>query len=68
MPYGNSQENGLFFIAYSKTARNFDLMLEQMIHADKHGHYDHLMDFTQAVTGNAFFSPSKDFLENLKDL
>ena len=65
MPYGNSQENGLFFIAYARTARNFDLMLEQMIHADKHGHYDHLMDYTQAVTGNAFFAPSEDFLKSL---
>ena len=65
MPYGDSIEQGLFFIAYAKTARNFDLMLEQMIHADAHGHYDHLMDFTQAVTGNAYFAPSKTFLTNL---
>ena len=66
MPYGDSMEQGLFFIAYAKTARHFDMMLEQMIHADGHGHYDHLMDFTQAVTGNAYFAPSKDFLINLK--
>ncbi|WP_281646152.1 Dyp-type peroxidase [Parendozoicomonas sp. Alg238-R29] len=65
MPYGDSTEHGLFFIAYAQTPRHFDLMLEQMIHADKNGHYDHLMDFTQAVTGNAFFAPSKDFLQSL---
>ncbi len=65
MPYGNSQEHGLFFIAYCNTARHFDLMLEQMIHANGDGHFDHLMNFTQAVTGNAFFAPSRDFLESL---
>ncbi|MTI15606.1 Dyp-type peroxidase [Sansalvadorimonas verongulae] len=65
MPYGDSMEQGLFFIAYAKTARNFDMMLEQMIHADGHGHYDHLMDFTQAVTGNAYFAPSTEFLASL---
>ena len=65
MPYGDSLEHGLFFIAYCHTARHFDLMLEQMIHADGDGHFDHLMNFTQAVTGNAFFAPSQDFLEAL---
>ena len=65
MPYGNTLEHGLFFIAYARTARHFAAMLEEMIHADSHGHYDHLMDYTQAVTGNAFFAPSQDFLEAL---
>ncbi|MCL6269955.1 Dyp-type peroxidase [Sansalvadorimonas sp. 2012CJ34-2] len=65
MPYGDSQEHGLFFISYCHAARHFDLMLEEMIHADGDGHYDHLMNFTQAVTGNAFFAPSRDFLETL---
>ena len=65
MPYGDSMEHGLFFIAYCHTARNFDLMLKEMIVPSAEGHYDHLMDFTQAVTGNAFFAPSKTFLESL---
>lgn len=64
MPYGNAREAGLFFIAYSKTPRHFTLMLEAMIHADKHGHYDHLMNFTTAVSGCAFFAPSVEFLQN----
>ena len=65
MPYGDTLEQGLFFIAYAKTPRNFNLMLEQMIHADGHGHYDHLLNHTQAMTGNAFFAPSQDFLKGL---
>ena len=63
MPYGGAKESGLFFIAYSRTPKHFDLMLEAMIKPDQHGHYDHLMNFTTAVTGCAFFAPSVDFLE-----
>ncbi len=65
MPYGDSREHGLFFIAYAHTARHFNLMLEQMIHADTNGHYDHLMRYTQAVSGTAFFAPSLGFLDAL---
>jgi putative iron-dependent peroxidase len=65
MPYGNSQESGLLFIAYAKTPDNFDRMLDRMMHADKEGHYDHLMDYTQAVSGASFFAPSRDFLRKL---
>ena len=64
MPYGNAREAGLFFIAYSKTPRHFTLMLKAMIHADQNGHYDHLMNYTTAVSGCAFFAPSVEFLQN----
>ena len=67
MPYGNSREAGLLFIAYASTPDNFDRMLDNMIHADSDGHYDHLMDYTQAVSGAAFFAPSLDFLRSLAE-
>ncbi len=65
MPYGNSREAGLLFIAYASTPDNFDRMLDNMIHADSDGHYDHLMNYTQAVSGASFFAPSLDFLHKL---
>ena len=65
MPYGGVQEAGLLFIAYAGRADHFDKMLGQMVIADSDGHYDHLLDFTQAVTGNQFFAPSLDFLSSL---
>jgi len=34
-----------------------------MIHTDADGHHDHLLDYTHAVTGCAFFAPSIGFLE-----
>ncbi|WP_373691358.1 Dyp-type peroxidase [Endozoicomonas sp. YOMI1] len=62
MPYGDARESGLFFIAYGKTPEHFHRMLKAMFKADAHGHYDHLMNFSTAVTGCAFFAPSLEFL------
>ncbi|WP_299733018.1 Dyp-type peroxidase [uncultured Endozoicomonas sp.] len=64
MPYGDSKEAGLYFVSYCRTPVHFELMLEAMIHADSDGHYDHLMKFSNAVTGCAFFAPSIEFLES----
>jgi putative iron-dependent peroxidase len=33
-----------------------------MIYSDEQGCHDHLLDYTQAVTGAAFFAPSAEFL------
>ena len=57
MPYGTADEHGLFFIAYAGRPDSFSRMLEAMIVADADGHYDHLMDYTRAVTGATFFAP-----------
>ena len=65
MPYGNAKEAGLLFISYCRTPVHFETMLEAMMKADHHGHYDHLMDYSKAVTGCAFFAPSVDFLQKL---
>ncbi|WP_035385348.1 Dyp-type peroxidase [Ferrimonas futtsuensis] len=64
MPYGTMKEQGLFFISCCSTPVNFEAQLKSMIHGDGHGHYDHLLNFTQAVTGAAFFAPSLDFMES----
>lgn len=62
MPYGGSDEAGLVFIAYGRTPDNFNRMLDQMVYADTEGMHDHLMGYTRAVTGCAFFAPSLEFL------
>ncbi len=63
MPYGTANEHGLYFIAYAARPDAFSRMLEAMIVADEAGHYDHLMDYSRAVTGARFFAPSRDWLE-----
>ena len=63
MPYGTVSEHGLYFISYAGRPDTFRRMLEQMIVADKAGHYDHLLNFSRAVTGASFFAPPRDWLE-----
>lgn len=65
MPYGDLNQRGLMFIAYGCSPVPFTKMLESMIMGDEAGHHDHLMDYTQALTGQAFFAPSVDWLEQL---
>ena len=62
MPYGTADEHGLYFVAYTGRPDTFPRMLEEMIVADGDGNYDHLMDFTRAVTGCTFFAPAEDWL------
>jgi len=65
MPYGDTQEAGLMFASYCRSSANFRIMLESMVHGDGHGHTDHLLKYTRAVTGNAFFAPSVEMLSGL---
>lgn len=63
MPYALPDELGLYFIAYTKHARVFDLMLESMVLGGEEGQHDRLLDFTRPVTGARFFAPPRDWLE-----
>ncbi|WP_372870279.1 Dyp-type peroxidase [Shewanella sp.] len=62
MPYGSVKEQGLMFISVCRTPLHFENMLASMVHGDGEGNHDHLMHFTQALTGSSFFAPSLDFL------
>ena len=65
MPYGNLKESGLLFASYCRTPENFTLMLQSMINGDGEGHADHLLKYTRAVTGQAFFAPPLAWLKSL---
>lgn len=67
MPYGDMKRKGLFFVSYCQSPKPFELMLKSMIHGDGHGHSDHLLKYTQAETGSAFFAPSLSFLAHVAD-
>lgn len=64
-PYGTVSEAGLFFIAYTKDLAIPEKMLSRMYGTAGDGLHDHLMDFTQAVTGATFFAPSLEVLKAL---
>ncbi|MDO8608204.1 MAG: Dyp-type peroxidase [Phaeospirillum sp.] len=62
LPYGATAEAGLYFVAYGRSPAPFRKMLERMVLCDADGHYDRLLDFSQPMTGAAFFAPSLDLL------
>jgi putative iron-dependent peroxidase len=66
MPFGQPSrgEFGTYFIAYSRSPRVTEMMLENMFVGRPPGNYDRLLDFSRPVTGGLFFAPSATFLEN----
>ena len=68
LPWGTANAQGLVFISCCNTPVHFTRMLESMYQSDEHGHFDHLMLFTQAETGAAFFAPSEQWLSSKGDL
>lgn len=65
LPYGSvSGEHGLLFIAYCNRLHNFKVLLGSMF-GETDGKTDHLLRFTQAVTGAYFFAPSEEMLSKL---
>ena len=67
MPFGKvgSGEYGTYFIGYSRSPRTIEQMLENMFIGKPPGNYDRILDFSRAVTGNLFFTPTATFLENV---
>jgi putative iron-dependent peroxidase len=68
MPYGDMKRKGLFFVSYCQSPKPFEIMLKSMIYGDGHGNSDHLLKYTQAETGSAFFAPSLTFLSQVADI
>ncbi|HEX6394652.1 MAG TPA: Dyp-type peroxidase [Acidimicrobiales bacterium] len=69
MPFGRvgAEEFGTYFIGYARTPRVIEQMLENMFIGRPEGNYDRVLDFSTAVTGNLFFVPTADLLENPPD-
>ena len=67
MPFGEfgTSKLGTYFIGYARSPRTIEDMLENMFVGKPPGNYDRLLDFSRAVTGNLFFAPTADFLENV---
>jgi putative iron-dependent peroxidase len=63
MPYGDMLMQGLFFISCANSSKSFRDMLHSRIFGDEMGHYDRLLDYSNAETGAAFFAPSIQFIK-----
>lgn len=67
MPFGRVGDKafGTYFIGYARSPAPIEQMLHNMFVGRPPGNYDHLLDFSRAVTGNLFFVPSADMLDAL---
>ena len=66
MPFGEvgKAEYGTYYIAYSRTPAVTEKMLRNMFIGDPPGNTDRILDFSTAVTGTLFFTPTVDFLDD----
>ena len=66
MPFGHvgAGEFGTYFIAYARDPGVIEEMLENMFVGRPPGNYDRILDFSTALTGNLFFIPTIDFLDD----
>ncbi|MGO9820690.1 MAG: Dyp-type peroxidase [Solirubrobacteraceae bacterium] len=66
MPFGSvgAQEFGTYFIGYASDPGVIEQMLSNMFIGNPPGNYDRILDFSTALTGNLFFVPSGEFLDD----
>jgi porphyrinogen peroxidase len=69
MPFGRvgAGEFGTYFIGYAAHPEVIEQMLTNMFVGKPPGNYDRILDFSRAVTGNLFFVPTADFLDDPPD-
>lgn len=66
MPFGEigKGEFGTYYIGYSRTPAVTERMLTNMFIGDPPGNTDRILDFSVALTGTMFFTPTVDFLDD----
>jgi porphyrinogen peroxidase len=66
MPFGSvgTREFGTYFIGYARMPEVIEQMLQNMFIGKPPGNYDRILDFSTAVTGNLFFVPTVEFLDD----
>lgn len=66
MPFGElgKSEFGTYYIGYSRTPAVTERMLRNMFIGDPPGNTDRILDFSTAITGSMFFTPSSDMLDD----
>jgi putative iron-dependent peroxidase len=66
MPFGSvgAGEFGTYFIGYARSPDVIEQMLTNMFVGKPPGNHDRILDFSTAVTGNLFFVPTIDFLDD----
>ena len=65
VPYGNVQEQGLYFLAFSADPSRYLRMLTRMFGASGDGVRDRLTEFSRPLTGGLYFAPSLNDLSEI---
>jgi len=66
MPYISSNEQGLYFICFSRSLNEIDMAIKRMSgNFTKDGSTDALFEITRAVTSNYYYCPSLEELASL---
>ena len=63
VPYGNSSEHGIFFVAFSCELERFDYLLRRMFGMADDDVTDRLLEFSQPVTSSWWYAPTRSWLE-----
>ncbi|GAA4897541.1 Dyp-type peroxidase [Actinomycetospora straminea] len=66
MPFGHvgTGEFGTYFVSYTREPAVIEQMLHNMFVGTPEGHHDRILDFSTAITGNLWFVPTADFLDD----
>lgn len=64
-PYGNATEKGLMFLCFACSQKRIQIQLERMVGCTEDGLSDHLMKYSEAVSGSYFYAPSQTQLDKL---
>ena len=66
MPFGSPShgEFGTYFIGYARTPAVTEQMLDRMFLGDGSSGHDRILDFSTALTGSLFYTPTVDFLDD----
>lgn len=64
-PFGNTTENGLYFLSFACEMQRFTSQLNRMYGLTDDGIHDKLIEFSNAQTGSYWFAPAIDDLERL---
>jgi porphyrinogen peroxidase len=66
MPFGHvgTEEFGTYFVGYTRDPGVVEQMLRNMFLGTAEADHDRILDFSTAVTGNLYFVPTGDFLDD----
>lgn len=67
VPFGNSSEHGLYFVAFSCELDRFDYLLRRMYGMTEDGIRDRLLDFSQPVMSSCWYAPPVSWLQGGED-